>query len=122
MGKTVFCVDDSPSIRMLVRKTLEPQGYQIREANNGQEALEALSSDAASDMFIVDVNMPVMGGFDFVKELKSRAEHSQTPAVFLTTESGDEKKNIGKDLGVKGWIVKPFEGPQLIKIVDLLTS
>ena len=122
MAKTIFCVDDSPSIRMLVRKTLEPEGYKIREANNGKEALEALSADSEADMFIVDVNMPVMGGFEFVTELKGGSGHQNTPAVFLTTESGDEKKNIGKELGVKGWIVKPFEGAQLVKIVGILTA
>ena len=122
MAKTVFCVDDSPSIRMLVRKTLEPKGYLVREASHGQEALEGLSADSSADLFIVDVNMPVMGGFEFVGELKKNPAYSDIPAVFLTTESGEDKKNVGKDLGVKGWIVKPFEGSQLIKIVEILTS
>ena len=120
MSNTIFCVDDSPSIRMLVRKTLESRGYAIREAENGQDAIDSLISDSTADLFIVDVNMPVMGGFDFVRSLKNGSVHNNTPIVFLTTESGEDKKAIGKDLGVKGWIVKPFEGPQLLQIAEIL--
>ena len=122
MSKVVFCIDDSPSIRMLVRKTLEPEGFVVREADNGRAALDALDEDPKSDMFVVDVNMPVMGGFDFVSALKARSSHADKPVVFLTTESGGDKKSIGKELGVKGWIVKPFEGAQLVKIVGILTN
>jgi len=120
MGQTVFCVDDSATIRMLVKKTLEVKGYEIREAENGLDALSKLDSDGSADMFIVDVNMPQMDGFTFVKELKGRSAFAKTPVVFLTTEAGADKKNLGKDLGVSGWIVKPFEEPSLLKIVEML--
>ena len=122
MGKTVFCIDDSPSIRMLVKSTLEPEGFAVRDAGNGQEALDALAKDPTADMFIVDVNMPVMDGFTFVEKLKKTPVHAGTPIVFLTTESGDDKKAQGKDLGVSGWVVKPFDGAQLVKLVGMLTG
>jgi two-component system chemotaxis response regulator CheY len=122
MAKTIFCVDDSATIRMLVRKSLEGRGYTIREAEHGKDALARLDEDPSADLFIVDVNMPEMDGFELVKHLKSRTEFSAKPIVFLTTEAGADKKAAGKDLGVNGWIVKPFEEPALIKIVEMLTA
>lgn len=115
-----MCIDDSPTIRMLVKQNLVPQGYEIVEAENGQEGLDKLSSDIA--LFLVDVNMPVMNGFDFVKSIKDNGSYSSKPVVFLTTESSVDKKNVGKELGVNGWIVKPFEPESLIKIVTMLTK
>lgn len=115
-----MCVDDSPTIRMLVKQNLGPQGFEIVEASNGQEGLDKLSSDIS--LFLVDVNMPVMNGFDFVKSLKSDSAFSSKPVVFLTTESGVDKKSVGKELGVNGWIVKPFEPESLVKIVTMLTK
>jgi len=105
---------------MLVKQNLGPQGFDIIEASNGQEGLDKLSSDIG--LFLVDVNMPVMNGFDFVKSLKADSSYSSKPVVFLTTESGVDKKSVGKELGVNGWIVKPFEPESLVKIVTMLTK
>jgi two-component system chemotaxis response regulator CheY len=120
-GKTVMCVDDSPTIRKLVRKALEPEGFTIMEAENGKAALEgAVSGDI--DFFLVDVNMPIMDGFEFVEELLKNAVYKETPVVFLTTESSADKKQRGKALGVRGWVVKPFEATALVKLVTMLTG
>lgn len=120
MSAKIMCIDDSPTIRMLVKQNLVPQGYEIVEAENGQEGLDKVSPDVA--LFLVDVNMPVMNGFDFVKSLKSESAYSSKPVIFLTTESSVDKKNVGKELGVNGWIVKPFEPESLVKIVTMLTK
>jgi two-component system chemotaxis response regulator CheY len=114
MAKTVLCIDDSPTIRLLVKKTLEPLGYQILEAEDGQKGLD-LAAKNTVDFFLVDVNMPVMNGFECVKGLKA-------PVVFLTTESSEEKKAQGRQLGVNGWMVKPFEAEALVKIVRMLAG
>ena len=121
MNKTVLCVDDSPTIRKLVIKALEPEGYTVIEAENGQAALEAAGS-LQIDFFLVDVNMPVMDGFGFVEELKKNDAMKGKPVVFLTTESGADKKERGKELGVRGWVVKPFEATSLLKLVKMLTG
>jgi two-component system chemotaxis response regulator CheY len=107
---------------MLVKKTLEGRGYEVREAEHGVDALAKLDQESRADLFIVDVNMPEMDGFTFVKELKGRADLAKVPVVFLTTEAGADKKAMGKDLGVNGWIVKPFEEPSLVKVVEMLTA
>ena len=121
MGKKVLCVDDSSTIRMLVKKALEPEGYTVLEAENGQVALDK-SGEESVDLFIVDVNMPVMDGFTFVKEIKKMDAYANVPIIFLTTESAAQKKEVGKDLGVNGWFVKPFEAPSLVKIVKMLVE
>lgn len=120
--KVVFCIDDSATIRMLVKKTLEARGYQVREAEHGLDALAKLKENSQVDVFIVDVNMPEMDGFSFVREVKTQSAFSEKPVVFLTTEAGVDKKAMGKELGVSGWIVKPFEEPSLVKVVDMLTG
>jgi len=106
---------------MLVKKALEPEGFEIVEAENGQDGLDKLSGQDIS-VFIVDVNMPVMDGFDFVKEIRGKSDFASTPIVFLTTESSAQKKQMGKELGVNGWIVKPFDPPSLVKVVNMLVG
>lgn len=117
----ILCVDDSNTIRMLVKKALEPEGYTVIEAENGKVGLEAAAGkDIAA--CIVDVNMPEMDGFQFVEAIRKQAKFSATPIVFLTTESSEEKKSRGAALGVKGWIVKPFDPPSLVKIMKMLVT
>ncbi len=119
MSGKVLCIDDSPTIRKLVHKALDPQGYEVQEAENGKEALGL--ADTSVDLFLVDVHMPEMDGFEFVESIKQRPELAGKPVVFLTTESSEEKKQRGKQLGVNGWIVKPFEPEALTKVIAMLT-
>lgn len=121
MAKTILCIDDSTTIRLLVKKTLEPLGYAVLEADNGQAGL-AVASKGTIDFVLVDVNMPVMNGFECVKALKAQPSTAKVPVVFLTTESSDEKKALGRQLGVAGWMVKPFEAEALVKIVRMLAG
>jgi len=121
MAKTILCIDDSTTIRLLVKKTLEPLGYLVLEADNGQTGLEKALKNSV-DFILVDINMPVMNGFDCVKTLKGYPAMKKVPMVFLTTESSDEKKALGRQLGVSGWMVKPFEADALVKIVRMLAG
>ncbi|MFP4180518.1 MAG: response regulator [Spirochaetaceae bacterium] len=121
MAKKILCVDDSSTIRMLVKKALGPEGYEIVEAEDGKVGLDK-SDEHDISLFIVDVNMPVMDGFGFVKNVREKSKYASTPIIFLTTESGAEKKQVGKELGVNGWFVKPFEAPSLLKVVKMLVK
>lgn len=121
MAKTILCIDDSTTIRLLVKKTLEPLGYTVLEADNGQAGVEK-AGQSPVDFVLVDVNMPVMNGFECVKALKAKPAFAKIPVVFLTTESSDEKKALGRQLGVSGWMVKPFEADALVKIVRMLAG
>jgi two-component system chemotaxis response regulator CheY len=123
MGKTILVVDDTEAIRMSVGFTLQEEGYEIVEAKNGQEALEKLKGANKFDLILCDVNMPVMDGIEFLRKLKTDESYTSfkfTPIIMLTTESGEDKKNEGKELGAKAWIVKPFKPDQLIKAVKTL--
>ena len=117
----ILCVDDSTTIRILVKKALEPEGYTIIEAENGKVALDAVEKNGI-DACIVDVNMPEMDGFAFVDAFRRKSQFTEIPVIFLTTESSEEKKRKGAALGVKGWIVKPFDPPSLVKVMKMLTN
>ena len=89
------------------------------EADNGKTGLEAAAADKI-DLFFVDVNMPVMDGLECVSLLKKDSKYSNTPIVFLTTVTDTEKKQMGQNLGVNGWIQKPFNPDQLRKLTKML--
>ena len=106
-------------MRMLIKKTLQPDGYTILEADNGQSGLDTAAANKI-DLFFVDVNMPVMDGLQCVEHLKKDPAYSSTPIVFLTTVTDTGKKQMGQDLGVNGWIQKPFNPDQLRKLTKML--
>ena len=113
MARMVLAVDDSTSMRQMVRATLVSAGYDVVEAADGQEALEYARENPV-DLVITDVNMPRMDGITLVGELRSLPSYRLTPVLLLTTESSMEKKMEGKKAGATGWIVKPFNPAQLL--------
>lgn len=119
--RTILAVDDSPSMRQMVRATLESAGYGVVEAVDGQEALE-LARTRSVDLVISDVNMPRMDGIRLVSELRTLPSYRLTPLLLLTTESSQEKKLEGKRAGATGWIVKPFNPSQLIATLGRLLN
>jgi two-component system chemotaxis response regulator CheY len=116
MAKTIMVVEDSASMRQMVRFTLAHAGYLIVEAQDGVEAL-AKSTDQKVDLFITDLNMPNMDGLQLTRQLRASAAYRFTPVVLLTTESQQQKKMEGKAAGATGWIVKPFQVEQLVAVV-----
>ncbi|MGQ9370636.1 response regulator [Azospirillum sp. A39] len=116
MSKTVLTVDDSPTIRQMVRMTLAGAGYQVAEAANGSEGL-AKAQAAPPSMVITDLNMPVMDGLTFIRELRKLPVGRGLPIIFLTTESDADVKRQAKEAGATGWIVKPFQQEQLLAVV-----
>ncbi len=113
MAHQIMTVDDSASIRKMVRATLQSAGYTVHEAADGQEALE-FAREVAVDLVITDVNMPRMDGITLVSELRALPSYRLTPLLLLTTESSPERKLEGKRAGATGWIVKPFNPDQLL--------
>ena len=113
MTRMIMTVDDSTSMRQMVKATLISAGYGVVEAADGQEALD-YARDNSVDLVIADVNMPRMDGITLVSELRSLPTYRLTPVLLLTTESSMEKKMEGKKAGATGWIVKPFNPAQLL--------
>jgi two-component system chemotaxis response regulator CheY len=109
-------VDDSRTVRSLVREALEVDHHQVVEATDGVAALAALET-ASADMVITDVNMPEMDGLKLVRALRERPRYRFTPILVLTTEGGAEMKQRGREAGATGWLVKPFKPDQLRQTV-----
>jgi len=119
MTRTILTVDDSTSMRQMVKATLQSAGYGVIEAADGQEALD-FARDNAVDLVISDVNMPRMDGITLIHELRTLPSYRLTPLLLLTTESSQEKKMEGKRAGATGWIVKPFNPDQLLATLKRL--
>ena len=117
MGKCILTVDDSSTMRQMIVFTLKEAGFEILEAGDGMEALERAKGQKLS-LVITDVNMPRMDGITLVKELRSLPEFRFTPILVLTTESGMDMKQKGKEAGATGWIVKPFSPEKLLEVVN----
>ena len=119
--RTILTVDDSTSMRQIVRATLESAGYGVVEAVDGQEALDFARTQSV-DLVISDVNMPRMDGIRLVSELRGLSTYRLTPLLLLTTESSQEKKMEGKKAGATGWIVKPFNPTPLLATLNRLLN
>ncbi len=119
MGKKVLVIDDSASLREVVSIALKAAGYEVTEAADGKDALAKLDSNKVN-LVICDVNMPVMDGITFVKEVKKRPEYRFLPVMMLTTESRESRKEEGQRAGAKAWVVKPFRPDQILNAVSKL--
>lgn len=119
MAKTIMIVDDSASLRQVVKIALSGAGYDVIEAADGRDALNKLDGRKVH-LIISDVNMPNMDGITFVRALKQVAAYQFTPVVMLTTESEAGKMNEGRSAGAKAWVVKPFQPEQMLCAVAKL--
>ncbi|KYN23888.1 two-component system response regulator [Vibrio cidicii] len=119
MAKTILVVDDSTSIRQVVGIALRGAGYDVIEASNGKDALSKMTGNKIH-LIISDVNMPVMDGIAFLKEIKQHPRYKFTPVIMLTTEAGQDKMSEGRTAGAKAWIVKPFQPPKMLDAVAKL--
>jgi len=115
----ILTVDDSPSIRQMIKVTLAPAGHNVTEAGDGAQGLEKAKANKF-DLVITDLNMPVMNGIELIKALRAQSSLSGMPIVFLTTESADAVKQQAKAAGATGWITKPFRPEQLLAVVGKL--
>jgi len=120
MAKCVLIVDDSETVRQVLQLTLGNAGFDVIEAEDGDDALQKLASAPAVDMLITDLNMPNMDGLQLIQKIRNDGKHRFTPIVMLTTESSEEKKRAGREAGASGWIVKPFKPEQLLKVVKMV--
>ena len=113
---SILAVDDSASIRQAIKIALAGEGYDVTEAGNGQEGLtKAAAGDFA--LIITDLNMPVMDGLTMIRQLRTKPAHAGVPILFLTTESDPEIKAQAKAAGATGWLTKPFDPEQLVRVV-----
>ena len=116
MSGSVLTVDDSASIRVAIRIALSGAGYAVSEAENGADGVKKATA-GAFDLIVTDLNMPVMDGLTMIEELRRNPAHAGVPIIFLTTESDADLKQRAKAAGATGWLTKPFDADQLVRIV-----
>jgi len=121
MKKTILVVDDSIGMRQIVTYTLKASGYDVIDGEDGLDALNKLNGQKIN-LIICDVNMPNMGGIDFVKEVKKKDDYKFVPVIMLTTESEVKRKLEGHAAGARAWIVKPFQPDQMMDVVSKLIA
>lgn len=122
MSKQVLIVDDSETIRKQVRATLEPVGYDVLEAKDGNEGLQRVEENAALTLVVCDVNMPNLGGLGFLEALKTSGSRKGLPVLMLTTEGQPQLIKQAREAGAVGWIVKPFKADLFISAVRKLAG
>ena len=118
MSRSALIVDDSASMRSLVRDTLVAVGFSTVEADNGQVALEKAAQAGKFDLVVTDLNMPVLDGISFVQKLRTMPAFKFTPVLLLTTETRTDQKDKAKAAGATGWLTKPFDPSKLRAVVQ----
>lgn len=116
MSKLVLTVDDSRTMRDMLKLALNDAAFAVVQAVDGAHGLEVLK-DSAPDVIITDINMPNLDGFGFIEGVRRDARHGATPILVLTTESDPDKKQRARQAGATGWIVKPFDPAKLVEAV-----
>jgi len=117
MTKTILIVDDSPTMIMSLRATLEMNGFTVESASDGSHALAALEGGLRPHLIITDINMPNMGGLEFIRAARALPAFRFTPILTLTTESDQTKRDEARRHGATGWLVKPLSGPDLLGVI-----
>lgn len=117
MTKRVLTVDDSKTMLQMLQFALKQGGFEVIQGENGQEGLDLLEANSNIDVIITDINMPVMDGITFIKELRKQPKNKAIPVLILTTESSQSKKEEGRSAGATGWIVKPFDPGKLLEVI-----
>ncbi len=121
MSLEILAVDDSRTMRDMIRFALEPAGFTVHTADDGIHGTEVLDS-VAPDVIITDINMPRMDGFAFIDAVREIAKYRSTPILVLTTEAAPELKQRARAAGATGWIVKPFDPIKLVKALQMVAG
>ena len=116
-AQTVFIIDDETTIREVVRRYLEIEGYRVIEAGDGAQALELLRQQRA-DLVLLDIMLPNIDGYTLARALRNapdlRAEHGSVPIIMLTSRGSENDRIAGFDLGIDDYVVKPFSPRELV--------
>jgi two-component system chemotaxis response regulator CheY len=115
MSLDLILVDDSSAMRKMIRRVLDVSGFAIgrcHEASNGRDALDVLARERV-DVVLTDINMPVMDGEAFVRELRANRELAQLPVIVISTDSTAVRRERLDQLGAQGYLSKPFTPERL---------
>jgi len=118
---TIMVVDDSKTVRNYHGSILKSMGMEVVEAENGMEALEK-SLGATIDLYLVDVNMPIMDGYTFISDLRKQDTHKVVPVIMVTTQAKDEDKIAAYKVGANLFETKPIKPDVLQAYIDILVK
>lgn len=121
MTLNILAVDDSKTMRDMVRLALGGAGMSVTTADDGVHGLETLEG-MTPDAIISDINMPRLDGFGFIRAVRAIDRMRAVPILVLTTESAPELRERARDAGATGWIVKPFDPQKLVKTIRMVTG
>jgi chemosensory pili system protein ChpA (sensor histidine kinase/response regulator) len=117
----IMVVDDSVSIRQVVSRLMKDQGWKVLTAKDGIDALDRLS-ESRPDLIVLDIEMPRMNGYEFLGALKAQAGFEDIPVVMLTSRTVAKHRDKAKALGAKGFIVKPYDDDEFVRLILKLTG
>ena len=118
----ILVVADAARVRLYFRTALEKGGFEVEQAINGIEALEKILAQAF-DLVVVDVNMPRMDGFSFIRELRATAgEVAGLPALVITTEDAQQDREDARTAGANFYLVKPVSEADLLRYAAILAG
>lgn len=117
---TALVIDDSRAIRMVLTRTLSKFGYDVHSAGDGKEAIDWVHQGHRPDLVLVDWNMPVMNGLEFIKEFRDDVNQSAIPLLMVTTETEIEQMVRALDAGANEYIMKPFTDEVIEEKLKLL--
>ena len=118
----ILVVDDSSGIRHQVSEFLAQNGYQVLTAEDGLSGLEQMKANPDIRLVIADVNMPEMDGLTMVQKIRNELKNSKVHVLMLTTETKPELKEKAREVGVRGWLVKPFNSMGTLAIIRKLLA
>ena len=120
MGKHILVVDDSKTIRNLVAFVLKAEGFKVSTAEDGLDAMEKLYNLDPVDLIVSDVNMPRMGGFTFIKNIRMQDAYKDIPIIVLSTEGQEKDIQTGLNIGANLYMVKPAQPEKMVRNIKML--
>ncbi len=117
MANAILVADDDPDILSIVSMSLETQGYTVHKATNGREAVD-LAREHHPDLILMDMMMPVVSGYEAVAELKADASTKDIIIVGLSAKAMATDMERATDVGIDGYITKPFRIAQVLSVVE----
>ncbi len=113
-------IDDSRGMRSILRRMLQPVGFQTEEAANGRDGLDRLQQVGDFDLVLVDWNLPVMNGLEFVRAVRSNRDYDDVPLMMVTTETELSQIQLALESGANEYMMKPFTQEMLLGKLELL--
>lgn len=118
MTKRILTIDDSRTIRDMLNLTLSEAGFEVLQAVDGEDGIGVLEKQERVDVVITDINMPKMDGYGVIRHIRGQPRYNGMPVLVLTTESETGKRNVAREAGATGWMVKPFDPERLIATIN----